>query len=229
MHVIHIDGVNFDPSLLRDVVQIVNTAAHGIAMTSVINGALAQIDRLLHGEILPVIRVQNAVRVRRPGPHREVPPVQARAVVVYVVQLRTRLVPSGDHGPHAQSVPAVRAHGVREELRRGRDRDALLVPELVQPALHAEVPLPEGAVGGAPRHRPQEEWVDFDDLLDGTGRDVRAHGRAGVDAHDDAAVELEREGRRALGEFDGLAHVAVAAGGGEVVPAEVRRLGVCAR
>lgn len=90
--------------------------------------------------------------------------------------------------------------------------------------MHTEVALPEGTVGRSPRHGAQEEGVDFDDLFDGSGGDVGAHGGTGVDADDDPPVEFEREGGGTLGEFDRLALVAVAACRGKVVSAKVRRI-----
>mmetsp|Transcript_15945 Transcript_15945/g.34729 ORF Transcript_15945/g.34729 Transcript_15945/m.34729 type:complete len:283 (-) Transcript_15945:147-995(-) len=225
MHVININSVDLHPPVLCHVIQIVDAPAHGVPVTRVIDRPLPQVDRLLHRQIGLIIRVQHAVRVRAPGSHREVPPVQPRAVVVDVVQLGTGLVPSRDHGSHGQSVPAVAAHRVREQLRRGRDGDALLVPQFVHAALRPQVAFPEAAVGGPAGHGPEEEGIDLDDLLDGPGGDVRSHGRAGVDTDDDPSVELEGEGGRSLGEFHVLFGVGVSAGGGEVVSAEVG--GIC--
>lgn len=58
-----------------------------------------------------------------------------------------RLVPSADHGSHRQTHALVRVDEVREVLARRRDRDPLVIPELVQPALDPEVRLPVLAIG----------------------------------------------------------------------------------
>ena len=199
-----------------------------LRMARVVNGPLAQVDGLRRVHVGFVVRVQDAARVGGAAPHREVPAVETRAVVVNVVELGPRVVPARDHGTHAEAVAAVGAHGVGEELGGGGDGDALLVAllvaELVEAALHAQVALPEGAVGRAAGHGAKEEGVDLDDLLHVAGGDVGPHGGKGVDAHDDTSIEFESEGRRPLGELDGLAGVGVAARGGEVIPAEMRRL-----
>ena len=61
---------------------------------------------------------------------------------------------------------AVTVEGVGEELGRPRDGDALAVLELVEPALDAEVTLPELAVRGAARHGSQQKRVNLDHFFD---------------------------------------------------------------
>ena len=195
-----------------------------LRMAREVNGPLAQVDGLRRVHAGSVVRVQDAARVGGAAPHREVPAVETRAVVVDVVELGPRVVPVRDHGAHAEAVAAVGAHGVGKELGGGGDSDTLLVAELVEAALHAQVALPEGAVGRAAGHGAKEEGVDLDDLLHVAGGDVGPHGGKGVDAHDDTSIEFESEGRRPLGELDGLAGVGVAARGGKVIPAEMHRL-----
>ena len=227
MHIIHINGMDLHPPILRHVIQIIDTTTHGIAMTRMVNGALAEINGLFDCQIRTVICVQHTIGVRRSRSDREVPPVKTRSIVIDVIQLRTRLIPPRNHRPHTQSISAVRTgggggdegkmvryawknnnsikhlstspgrlqhdlpHGIREQLRCRRYSNALLIPQLVHAALHAQVPFPERTIGRAARHRPQKEGVDFDDLLDGAGGDVRAHGGAGVDAYDYPAVPFE--------------------------------------
>lgn len=224
MHIIRVNRVDLDPAILRHMIQIVDAATHGVTVTRVVNGALPEVDGLLDGQIGSVVRVQNTVGVGRPRTHREVTPVKTRAVVVDVVKLRSRLVPAGDHGTHAKPVSPVTPHSVRQQLRRRGDAYALLIPELVHAALYAQVALPEGAVGGATRHGTEQERVDLDDLLHRPGGNVRAHGGTGVHGDDDPAVEFKREGRGTLGELHLLSLIAVAAGGREIVAAEVRGL-----
>ena len=224
MHVIHVDGMNDLPSVLGDVVQVVDTAGVGIPVGGMVNGTLAEVNGLVNGKVRAVVGVQDAVGIGGSGPDGKVRALEAGAVVVDVVQLRAGLVPTGDHGPHTQAVSAVGVHGVGQELGGGRDGDALAVAQFVHAALHSEVALPEGAVGGAAGHGAEEEGVDLDDLLDGLGGDVGAHGGTGVDRHDNALVELEGKGGRALGELDDLVGVLVAGGGGEVVTAKLSGL-----
>ena len=224
VHIIRVDRVDLDPAILRHMIQIVYATTHGVTVTRVVNGALPEVDRLLDGQIGSVVSVQNTVGVGRTGPHREVTPVQTRAVVVDVVKLWSRLVPAGDHRPHAQSVSPVTPHRIRQQLRRRGDAYAFLIPKLVHSALDSQVALPEGAVGGAARHGAEQERVDLDDLLDRPRGDVSAHGGTGVYGDDDSAVEFKGEGRGTLGELDLLSLIAVAACGREIVAAEVRGL-----
>lgn len=96
---------------------------------------------------------------------------------------------------------------VGEELGGGRHGDALLVAELVEAALDAKVPLPEGAVRGAARHGPEQVRVDLDHLLDGARGNVGPLRGARVHGHHDAVVELEGQRGGALGELELLVRV----------------------
>ena len=221
VHVVHVDGMNNSPSVLGDVVQIVDTTGVGIPVGGMIDSALAKVDGLIDGEVGAVVGVQNAVGIGGTGSDGKVGALEAGAVVVDVIQLRAGLIPTGDHGAHAEAVAAVGVHGVGQKLGGGRDGDALAVAQLVHAALGAEVALPKGAVCGTAGHGTEEEGVDLDDLLDGLGGDVCAHGRTGVDRHDDALVEFEGEGGGTLGELDELVGVLVTGGGGKVVAAEL--------
>jgi len=213
----------FPPAFL-DVVQAVDTAGGGIAGDGVVDRPLTEIDRLLQRQVFAPVGIQHAVRVQRAAPDAEVLALEAGTVVVHVVQLRAGFVPPGDHRTHTEPVSAIRAHNVRQKLRRGGDGDSASVAELVQAAFHTEVTLPEHAVRGPAGHRPEQERVDFDDFLDGTGGDVRALRGPRVDRDDDAAVELERQRRRTLVELDLLVLVSRAADRREVGPAVRSRL-----
>jgi hypothetical protein len=222
VHVVDINGVDERPPVLRDVVQVVDPSGCGIAVRGVVDGPPAHVNGLLHRQVVAPVVVQNSVRQQASAPNRKVLALEAGPLVVHVVELGSGLVPAGDHGPHAEAVPAVAAHDVGQELGGGRHGDASAVPELVQATLHPQVPLPEGAVGRPAGHGPEQERVDPDDLLDGPAGNVRAHGGPRVDRHDDPAVELEGEGGGPLGELDRLVLVSRAAHGAEVGPA-VRR------
>ena len=87
--------------------------------------------------------------------------------------------------------------------------------------MHAQITFPEGAIGGTSGHGTQKEGIDFNDFFDGAGGNVGTHGGAGIHTDDDPAVEFKGEGGGTLGEFDGLAGIGIAAGGGEVVSAKV--------
>lgn len=91
--------------------------------------------------------------------------------------------------------------------------------------MHPQISFPEGAIGGSPRHRPEKEGIDFDDLLDGSGGDVGSHGRTGIDAHDDATVKFECERGSSLGKLHSLILIGITAGRGEVIAAKVGRIG----
>ena len=221
VHVVNVDGMNNSPSVLGDVVQVVDTTGVGIPVGGMVDGTLAKVDGLIDGKVGAVVGVQNAVGIGGTGSDGKVGALEAGAVVVDVVQLRAGLVPTGYHGAHAKAVAAVGVHGVGQKLGGGRDGDALAVAQLVHAALGAEVALPEGAVGGTAGHGTEEEGVDLDDLLDGLGGDVGTHGGTGVDRHDDALVELEGQGGGTLGELDQLVSVLVSGGRGKVVTAKL--------
>lgn len=221
VHVVYINGMNNSPSVLGDVVQVVDTTGVGIPVGGMVDGTLTKVDGLIDGKVGAVVRVQNAVGIGGTGSDGKVGALEASAVIVDVVQLRAGFVPTGNHGAHAEAVAAVGVHGVGQKLGGGRDGDALAVAQLVHAALGAEVALPEGAVGGTAGHGTEEEGVDLDDLLDGLGGDVGAHGGPGVDRHDDALVEFEGEGGGTLGELDELVGVLVTGSGGKVVAAEL--------
>ena len=103
------------------------------------------------------------VHSQRPGISRN--QTLSLTVIVNIVQLRARLVPATNHRADRKPVPAVRVERVGQQLRGCGHADALLVAQLVEPALHAEVALPEGAVRCAAGHRAEQVRVDLDDLL----------------------------------------------------------------
>lgn len=91
--------------------------------------------------------------------------MNAGGVVVDVVQLWAALVPAGDHGAHTEAVSAILVHGVGKQLGSGSHRDALLVAQLVDAALAAQVALPVLAVRRAARHGAEQEGVDLNHFL----------------------------------------------------------------
>mmetsp|Transcript_19495 Transcript_19495/g.40838 ORF Transcript_19495/g.40838 Transcript_19495/m.40838 type:complete len:310 (-) Transcript_19495:7-936(-) len=225
MHIININCMNLDPSILSYMVQVVDTSTHGITMTSMVNSTLSQINRLFHGQVRPVISVQYTIRVRRTRANREVPPLETRPIIIHVIQLGSRLIPPRNHRSHAQPVSTVRTHRIRQQLGRRSNGNPFLISQLIHSALHSKIALPKGAICGSSGHGPEKERVDFNNLFDSARGDVGAHGGAGVDTDDDSAVKFECEGGGSFSELDSLVAVAVAAGGGEVVSAKVRGIG----
>ena len=63
MHIIHINGVDLNPSIFGYMVQIVDTSRHGIAMTRVVDCSFTKIDCLFDGKIGSVIGVQDTIGV----------------------------------------------------------------------------------------------------------------------------------------------------------------------
>lgn len=63
-------------------------------------------------------------------------------LAVAVVEGRSRVIVSSDHGPHGEPHAPVLEHDVGEDLGGGADSDPPLVVQLVQAALHAQVSLP---------------------------------------------------------------------------------------
>mmetsp|Transcript_27186 Transcript_27186/g.108849 ORF Transcript_27186/g.108849 Transcript_27186/m.108849 type:complete len:275 (-) Transcript_27186:198-1022(-) len=213
VEVVRVDGALELPAVLGDEVEVVEAAREGVAVRRAGDGAAAEVDGLLDGEVGAQVRVDDAVRVRRARADAEHVALEPRPIIVDVVQLRALGVPAADHRAHRQTLPAVLVHRVGQQLGRVRDRDALLVPELVHAALEAEIALPKRTVGRTARHRPEQERVDLDDLLDRLARDVVPLRRPRVDRDDDASVELEGERSRALGELDELVRVGAVADG----------------
>lgn len=70
-----------------------------------------------------------------------------------------------DSANHREAVALVGVDCVAEQLRSSRDRDALLVSQLVQSALAAKIPLPERAICRATSHRAKQVRIDLDDFL----------------------------------------------------------------
>lgn len=136
-----------NPPILLDMIQINEPPRIRIAMRRRENTPPPQLQRLLLSQIIPILRIQHAVRKRLAGPDAEQIPRQPRAVRVDVVERGPFLRrDAGAHGAHGQAHAFVRVHEVREDLGRRGDGDAAFVAELVQPALHAEVGEPVLAV-----------------------------------------------------------------------------------
>jgi len=57
MHIIDINRMNLNPPILGYMIQIIDAAGHGVAMTRVINGAFAEINGLLDGKIGSVVSI----------------------------------------------------------------------------------------------------------------------------------------------------------------------------
>ncbi len=103
----------------------------------------AQLQRLLLGQIIPILGIQDAIRERLSGPDAEQIAREARAVRVDVVEGRSFLGgDAGAHGAHGETHAFVGVDEVREDFRRGGDGDAAFVPQFVESALHAEVGEP---------------------------------------------------------------------------------------
>lgn len=173
-----------------------------VAVRRGVDAAARQVERLVVLEVPVVTLVEHAVRKRRARADREQVALHARALRVHVEDGGARLVPAADHRAHAEAHALVRVHEVAQDLGRGRDRDALLVAQLVQAALHAEVRLPVLAVGGAAGHGAEQVRVDLDHLFHRAGRDVRARRRTRVDGNHDAALVAERKRGRAVLKLD---------------------------
>lgn len=204
-----------DPALLLDVVEVDETTRVRIAVRGGQDAPAAQLQGVLVRQVVVVLGVEHAVGERLAGADAEQVAGQPRAVRVDVVQRGAFLLgDAGAHGAHGQAHALVLVDEVGEDLGRGGDRDAPLVPQLVQPALHAQPGQPVLAVGGAAGHGAQQLAVDLDDLLDGLRGDPVARRGAGVGRHDDAALEAEGEGRGAVGDLDGALGVGAVVGCG---------------
>mmetsp|Transcript_21413 Transcript_21413/g.46747 ORF Transcript_21413/g.46747 Transcript_21413/m.46747 type:complete len:230 (+) Transcript_21413:1770-2459(+) len=194
VHVVDVNGMNLDVSILGHVIQIVDSTRGGIAMGGMIDGSLTQIDGLFHRQIVSVVIVENTVSVGRTTAYGKHLSLQSGAVIVNVVQLWTLLVPSGNHGTHRQTISTVGSHDIGQEFGCRCHRDSATVSELKQTTFHTKVAFPKGTIGGTTCHGSQQERVDFDHLFDGSRRDVGSHGRTRIDTDDYTTLELESEG-----------------------------------
>mmetsp|Transcript_36142 Transcript_36142/g.52981 ORF Transcript_36142/g.52981 Transcript_36142/m.52981 type:complete len:278 (+) Transcript_36142:159-992(+) len=216
MQLLDVSVVDLRPSMLLYEVHIVEAAGVSVAVSGVVDCHAAQFDGFFVSHVPSVVGVQHTVGISGAGadrkPRHALVRLQASAVAVDVVQLALVLavVPPCNHRAARQTVAFVTVEGVVERLRRGPHGNALFVLQLVQPALHAEVALPERAVGGATSHGAQEVGVDLDDFLDTLRRNVGSLRGAGIDGDEDTALEDEAEGRGSLSELDLLAVVLVA-------------------
>lgn len=136
-----------DPAILLDMIQINKPPRISVPMRRRQDTPPPQLQRLLLPQIIPILGIQHPVRKRLPGPDAKEIPRQSRAVRIDVVERRTLLRrDAGAHGAHGETHAFVGVDEVGEDLGRGRDGDAALVPEFVQSALHAEVGEPVLAV-----------------------------------------------------------------------------------
>lgn len=192
-----------DPAFLLDMIQVNETTRVRISVRSSQDTSATQLQGVLLAQVVLVLGVEHTVRKRLTGSNTEQVSGEASTVRVDIVQGGALLLgDAGAHGAHRQAHALVLIDQIGEDLGGGGDADAALVPQLVQPALHAQPGQPVLAVGGAAGHRAQQAVVDLDDLLDRLRRDPVAGRRARVRRHDDAALEPEGQRRRAVGDLD---------------------------
>lgn len=98
MHVVDIDAVDFDPTSLRYMVQVVDGTGHGISMSSMINGSLSKVNGLLQRQVVAVVRVQHTVSKCRSTSNRKHLALETSTIVIDIIQLWSGLIPAGDFG-----------------------------------------------------------------------------------------------------------------------------------
>ena len=141
------------PSGLLDMVQVDVTTRISIPMRRRKDTPAPQLQRLLIRQIVSVLSVQHTIGKCLSATNAEKVPLQPRPIAVDIVQRRAFLLgDASTHGSHAQTHALVRVDEVRQDLGRRRDRDAALVSELVETALHAQPSEPVLAVGRTASH-----------------------------------------------------------------------------
>ena len=129
---VHVALVLLHPSLRSDVVHIDGSSRVRISVRSMVDGSLAQLDSVVHGQIVLEARVEDSVGVGGAGSHGEPLSLESRSVIVMVKQLRSvRLVPSCNHRADGQSAAAVLVENVAKNLRSGCNADARALTKLV--------------------------------------------------------------------------------------------------
>ncbi|KAK3994987.1 hypothetical protein QBC44DRAFT_390739 [Cladorrhinum sp. PSN332] len=174
----------------------------------------AELQRLLHRQVVPIFSIQHTIRKRLTRTNAEQVARQPRAVRVDIVKRRSLLLGhTGAHGAHRQPLSLVLIHQVGQNLGSRSDADAALVTELVQTALHTQPGEPVLAVGSTAGHGAQQVRVDLDNLLDRLRGDPVAGRGARVGSDDDAALEAEGERGGAVGDLDRALRVRAVIGG----------------
>mmetsp|Transcript_19225 Transcript_19225/g.52821 ORF Transcript_19225/g.52821 Transcript_19225/m.52821 type:complete len:273 (-) Transcript_19225:77-895(-) len=200
-------------------VQIIDTTRSSITVSGMVNGSLTQINGFFHRQIFAVAIVQHTIGVGGTTANRKILALQTRTVIIHIVQLWTRFIPTRHHGTHGQTVPAVRGHDIGQQFGSGRHRNATSIAKFVQSTFLTQVTFPKGAIGGATGHGAQQKGVDFNHLLDRSRRNIAAHGGTRIDRDDNSAIEFKGQRGCSLGEFYGLFGVAVTANRGKVAAA----------
>lgn len=127
-----------DPPLLLNMIQVNIPTRIRIPMRRSQDTASPQLQRLLLGQIVLILRIQHTVRKGLSRADTEQVARQPRAVGVDVVERGA--FGGGDaraHGAHGEAHAFVAVDYVGEDLGGGGDGDAALLAELVEAALHA--------------------------------------------------------------------------------------------
>lgn len=202
-HRISIREAVLDPAVLLDVVQVDETTGVGVTMRSCQDTSSTELKSIVHAQFVVVLGVQDTIRKGLTRADAEQVASQTSTVAVDIVQRRSFLLgDSSAHGAHAEAHALVAVDEIGEYLAGSRDADATLVTELVQTALHAQPRQPVLAIGGATGHCAQQHAVDFNHLLDCLRGNPVAGCGSGIGCNDDAALESERQCRRAVGNLD---------------------------
>lgn len=171
---------------------------------------LAQLERFLLLHIVPVLCIQHTIRERLSTAYTEQIASQPRSIAVDVVQRWTlSRRDTSAHRAHTETHALVRINQIGKDLTSSSNGDARLLPQLMQPTLHAQVSKPVLTIRRSSRHRAQQTRVDLNDLLDRLTGDPIPRRCSGVCGYDDTALEAECEGGCAVGDFDGARGVGV--------------------
>mmetsp|Transcript_9745 Transcript_9745/g.17725 ORF Transcript_9745/g.17725 Transcript_9745/m.17725 type:complete len:255 (-) Transcript_9745:188-952(-) len=205
-------------------VQVVESTRVSVAMGGMIDGPSTKVNSLFDRHVITVIGVEHTISVGGTGSNREHVSLEAGAIVVYVIELGSGLVPSRDHGSHGKSVSLIGVHGIGQEFRGGRYRDALAVSQFIQAALHSQISLPKGTIRRTSCHGSQQKGVDLNNLFHRLRGNVRTHSRPRIHTHNDTSLELERQRCRTLGKLHHLARIFSSRSRCKILSTKMRRV-----
>mmetsp|Transcript_20472 Transcript_20472/g.51856 ORF Transcript_20472/g.51856 Transcript_20472/m.51856 type:complete len:203 (-) Transcript_20472:145-753(-) len=172
-----------------------------VAVCCLINCPPAELDGVLHRQVVGIPRIQHAIRKRRARSNTEDVALQTRAVIAHIEKGRARMVPAGNHGSHGKTVVSVLVNSVLQHFCSSSNTWSALGSEFKKTALNPQFAFPVRAIRCTTSHCAKKVRVDLNHLLHSLGGDVIPHGSTGVHSNNNSALEKERQSRCALLHF----------------------------
>mmetsp|Transcript_4552 Transcript_4552/g.8304 ORF Transcript_4552/g.8304 Transcript_4552/m.8304 type:complete len:265 (-) Transcript_4552:41-835(-) len=203
MQFVHVSFVHLLVAGFTDYENVYGSTTVCITVGRMVDGSLSKFYSLLFVQIHAIRRIQDTICVSCSGTNREQVAFQPRAIAIDVEESGTLLfVPTRHHSSHAQAISSVLEHYISQELRCRCHRNSLALPQVMQPALHGEVALPERAVSSTTSHGSNEMATNRDHFLYCSRANIRSHTGTRVYCDQHAAVEDEGQRGGSVGELN---------------------------